>query len=181
MFLKNETPPLTCLDSFRALAGCSNSLLSPPAHIRSHIRCFSLAKDLGAGKFSPESCVLTGKDLCHSAWGQGSGKAAGGWHMARATTGLTSFEQRPGSFHQVNICALNSWKKITWLSTTAEFGFRPAKLIPPATSEVNISLGAPQRGERLRGNQTADNPEVSRCGDILFLCWETFDFIKGGS
>lgn len=72
-------------------------------------------------------------------------------------------------------------KKMTRLSTTAEFGFRPAKLIPSATSEGSVSLGASQRGDRLRGTQTADNPEVRRCGNILFLCQETLDFIKGGS
>lgn len=58
---------------------------------------------------------------------------------------------------------------MTWPSTTAESGFRAAKLIPPATSEGSVSLE--HRGEeRLQGNETAGNLEVRRCGDILFLC-----------
>lgn len=169
-FLKNETPPLTCLH----LRTLSEQRQVAPIHLfpllpQSHVRCFSLAEDAGVGKCSPESCVLTGEDLRHFAQEQGSGEGTGGWHTMRTTTGLTSFEQCLGSFHQVNVCALNSCKKITWLSTTAEFGFRPAKLIPSATSEGSVSLGASQRGERLRGNQTADNPEEKRCGDTLYF------------
>lgn len=78
---------------------------------RAHVRCFWLAEDAGVGKCSSESCVLAGEDLGHSAWEQGSGEGPGGWHTTRATTGLASFGQRPGGFHQVNVCAPNGWEK----------------------------------------------------------------------
>jgi len=57
---------------------------------------------------------------------------------------------------------------MTWLRPTAEFGFRPAKHIPSATPEGSVSSGALRLGERLQGNQTVANPEVSRCGDIFY-------------
>lgn len=170
--LKNETPPLTCLH----LRTLSEQRRVAPIHLfpllpQSHVRCFSLAEDAGVGKHSPESCVLAGEDRRPSAWEEGSGEGTGWWHTTRATTGLASFEQCPGQFSpsqrlrskQLNkndLAEHNCW---AWIQTS--------KTHPICDIGGQCFLGSVAvRREACGGNQTAGNPEVSRCGDILFLC-----------